>query len=76
MADDQRTYMDAFGRTIGLGDEVATITYKYHVPKRGIVVQLGKDQVKIRHNYGMNDSTWIRCSNAIKTRPKEEIEQN
>lgn len=76
-------YADAFGKPIDLGDEVATITYAYREIKRGIIVQLGKNQVKIDSNWKQiksqyPDTYWIKCCNAIRTRTKDEIakEQN
>lgn len=77
-------YTDAFNRPIDLGDEVATITYTYREIKRGVIVQLGKNQVKIESNWRVHQHAtlpgtyWIKCSNAIRTRTKDEIarEQN
>lgn len=72
-------YADAFGKPIDLGDEVATITYAYRELKRGIIVQLGKNQVKIDSNWkrfihtDLPDTYWIKCSNAIRTRTRDEI---
>lgn len=70
---------DAFGKLIEVGDEVATITYSENEPYRGIVIKLGKFQVKVRENYYKYNSAperWIATRRSIKLRSKEEIEQD
>lgn len=68
---------DAFGKLIEVGDEVATITYSENEPYRGIVVKLGKLQVKVRenyYNYDLCSERWIATRRSIKLRSRKEIE--
>jgi hypothetical protein len=68
-------HLDAFHKLVGVGDEVATITYSENEPYRGIVTKLGKNQMKVRENYhNSGEERWVATWRSIKLRSKEEIE--
>lgn len=77
MTDPIPQHLDAFGKLVGIGDEVATITYSEGTAYRGIVVKLGKNQMKVHENYhNSGEERWIATWRSIKLRSKEEIEQD
>jgi hypothetical protein len=79
MTDPVPQLFDAFGKLVGVGDEIATILYSENDPFRGIVIKIGKNQFKVRDNYHKSvifGERWISRHRSIKLRSKEEIEQD
>lgn len=75
MTDSTPALLDAFHELVFIGDEVATIRYSDGQSYRGIVIKLGKNQMKVRDNYHNSGAEcWVATWRSIKLRSKKEIE--
>lgn len=69
-------HIDAFGEEITIGDTIATIRYESRRFIKGVIVKLGKSQVKIKSIHGKKDESWIKSNCAIKINSTEKIPCN